>query len=143
MSEPTHPRPRDPADYAFEAIVYEKSPPRATIRLNRPDGRRRRGRLQSQDALCDPVATQHRGSRGTVGSHLQHAGHRQHAAAMCLRSDRHSAEMRTEDLRNPIVRRQPFVDHGVIGMDEVHDAAIVTQDFLKEGNRLFQHRVSQ
>lgn len=37
MPEPTHPRPRDPADYAFEAIVYEKAPPRATITLNRPD----------------------------------------------------------------------------------------------------------
>ncbi len=37
MAEPTHPRPRDPADFGFEAIVYEKAPPRATIRLNRPD----------------------------------------------------------------------------------------------------------
>ena len=37
VTEPTHPRPRDPADYGFEAIVYEKAPPRATIRLNRPD----------------------------------------------------------------------------------------------------------
>jgi enoyl-CoA hydratase/carnithine racemase len=37
MAEPTHPRPRDPAELAFETIVYEKAPPRATIRLNRPD----------------------------------------------------------------------------------------------------------
>jgi len=37
MGEPTHPRPRDPAELGFEAIVYEKAPPRATIRLNRPD----------------------------------------------------------------------------------------------------------
>jgi enoyl-CoA hydratase/carnithine racemase len=37
MSEPTHPRPRDPAELGFETIVYEKAPPRATIRLNRPD----------------------------------------------------------------------------------------------------------
>ena len=37
MGEPTHPRPRDPAEFGFEAIVYEKAPPRATIRLNRPD----------------------------------------------------------------------------------------------------------
>ena len=34
---PTHPRPRDPAELGFEAIVYEKAPPRATITLNRPD----------------------------------------------------------------------------------------------------------
>ena len=37
VSEPTHPRPRDPADFGFETIVYTKEPPRATIRLNRPD----------------------------------------------------------------------------------------------------------
>ena len=37
MAEPTHPRPRDPTELGFEAVVYEKAPPRATIRLNRPD----------------------------------------------------------------------------------------------------------
>ena len=37
MAEPTHPRPSDPAELGFEAIVYEKEGPRATIRLNRPD----------------------------------------------------------------------------------------------------------
>ena len=37
MTEPTHPRPRDPVELGFETIVYEKAPPRATIRLNRPE----------------------------------------------------------------------------------------------------------
>jgi enoyl-CoA hydratase/carnithine racemase len=37
MSEPTHPRPRDPAELGLESIVYEKAPPRATIRLDRPE----------------------------------------------------------------------------------------------------------
>jgi enoyl-CoA hydratase/carnithine racemase len=37
VPEPTHPRPVDPAELGFEAIVYEKEPPRATIRLNRPE----------------------------------------------------------------------------------------------------------
>ena len=37
VAEPTHPRPVDPAELAFESIVYEKAPPRATIRLNRPE----------------------------------------------------------------------------------------------------------
>jgi enoyl-CoA hydratase/carnithine racemase len=31
------PRPRDPEELGFETIVYEKAPPRATIRLNRPE----------------------------------------------------------------------------------------------------------
>ena len=37
MGEPTRPRPVDPSELGLESIVYEKSPPRATIRLNRPD----------------------------------------------------------------------------------------------------------
>jgi enoyl-CoA hydratase/carnithine racemase len=37
MSEPARPQPRSPAELAFERIVYEKSPPRATITLNRPE----------------------------------------------------------------------------------------------------------
>jgi len=37
LTEPTHPRPRPPDELGFESIVYEKTPPRATITLNRPD----------------------------------------------------------------------------------------------------------
>jgi enoyl-CoA hydratase/carnithine racemase len=37
VTEPDAPRPADPAELGFERIVYEKQPPRATIRLNRPD----------------------------------------------------------------------------------------------------------
>jgi enoyl-CoA hydratase/carnithine racemase len=37
VTEPTHPRPQDPASFGFESIVYEKAPPRATIRLARPE----------------------------------------------------------------------------------------------------------
>ena len=37
MTEPDAPRPVDPAELGFERIVYEKEPPRATIRLNRPE----------------------------------------------------------------------------------------------------------
>jgi enoyl-CoA hydratase/carnithine racemase len=37
VTEPSHPRPVDPSELGFETIVYEKAPPRATIRLNRPD----------------------------------------------------------------------------------------------------------
>ena len=37
MTEPRHPHPSDPAQLGLETIVYEKEPPRATIRLNRPD----------------------------------------------------------------------------------------------------------
>jgi enoyl-CoA hydratase/carnithine racemase len=37
VTEPAAPRPLSPEELGFEAIVYEKAPPRATIRLNRPD----------------------------------------------------------------------------------------------------------
>jgi enoyl-CoA hydratase/carnithine racemase len=37
VTEPDRPEPRDPDELGFEAIVYVKAPPRATITLNRPD----------------------------------------------------------------------------------------------------------
>src|SRR5438132_6839700 len=37
MPEPVAPKPVAPDELGFEKIVYEKAPPRATIRLNRPD----------------------------------------------------------------------------------------------------------
>ena len=37
MAEPTHPHPLPAEELGFEKIVYEKAPPRATIRLNRPE----------------------------------------------------------------------------------------------------------
>jgi enoyl-CoA hydratase/carnithine racemase len=37
VPEPAQPRPLPPEELGFERIVYEKAPPRATIRLNRPD----------------------------------------------------------------------------------------------------------
>jgi enoyl-CoA hydratase/carnithine racemase len=37
VGEPAQPRPLPPEELGFERIVYEKAPPRATIRLNRPD----------------------------------------------------------------------------------------------------------
>jgi enoyl-CoA hydratase/carnithine racemase len=37
VSEPSRPEPRSPDELGFETIVYEKAPPRATIRLNRPE----------------------------------------------------------------------------------------------------------
>jgi enoyl-CoA hydratase/carnithine racemase len=37
VTEPDAPRPVDPAELGFERIRYEKSPPRATITLNRPE----------------------------------------------------------------------------------------------------------
>jgi len=37
LTEFSAPTPRAPSEFAFETIVYEKAPPRATITLNRPD----------------------------------------------------------------------------------------------------------
>ena len=37
MTEVSRPAPRSPDELGFETIVYEKAPPRATIRLNRPE----------------------------------------------------------------------------------------------------------
>jgi len=37
VTEPDRPAPVDPSELGFERIVYEKTPPRATITLNRPE----------------------------------------------------------------------------------------------------------
>ena len=37
MTEPSAPKPLSPGELGFETIVYEKTPPRATVTLNRPD----------------------------------------------------------------------------------------------------------
>ncbi len=37
MSQPSSPSPLDPGELGFERVVYEKDPPRATIRFNRPE----------------------------------------------------------------------------------------------------------
>jgi enoyl-CoA hydratase/carnithine racemase len=37
LAEPDAPKPLSPEELGFEAIVYEKAPPRATITLNRPE----------------------------------------------------------------------------------------------------------
>jgi enoyl-CoA hydratase/carnithine racemase len=37
LAEPSHPRPQAPEELGLESIVYEKTPPRATITLNRPE----------------------------------------------------------------------------------------------------------
>jgi enoyl-CoA hydratase/carnithine racemase len=37
LAEPSAPKPLPPEELGFQSIVYEKAPPRATIRLNRPD----------------------------------------------------------------------------------------------------------
>jgi enoyl-CoA hydratase/carnithine racemase len=37
MTEPDQPRPLDPEQLGFERITYEKSYPRATVTLNRPE----------------------------------------------------------------------------------------------------------
>jgi enoyl-CoA hydratase/carnithine racemase len=37
VTEPSAPQPLAPEELGFERIVYEKAPPRATIRLNRPE----------------------------------------------------------------------------------------------------------
>src|SRR5829696_7214138 len=37
VTEPSYPRPHAPDELGFEKIVYEKTPPRATITFNRPD----------------------------------------------------------------------------------------------------------
>ena len=65
----------------------------ADVRLDGRDVRGGLGRRRAQDAVQHPGPAQDRRRRGAVGRHLQHAGHRQHAAAVAVRRQRDLAEL--------------------------------------------------
>ena len=101
-------------------------------------GRRRRRR--PQDAIQDPRAAHHRRGRGAVGRHLEHARHRQHAAPMTARRQRHLPKLPAIDAGNAVVPGQAAVEHREVGGDEVGQAQVVLQDSVEEQFRLADHR---
>ena len=41
------------------------------------------------------------------------------------------------------MRRQPFIDHGIVRVQKIHDAEVLSEHFFKIGDRLFEHRPPQ
>ena len=55
--------------------------------------------------------------------------------------DRHSPELAPVDVGDAVVPRQPLVDERVVGVQEIHDAAVFAHDAVEEERRLFLHRL--
>ena len=99
----------------------------------------RRRRWVLEDPFKHPDATFKRMRILAVGVHRQDRGTRQHPTAIHLRINGNPAKMRTMYIGNSIVSRQAFVDHRVIRMDKVHDAAVALQQLLEKSDRLLPH----
>ena len=112
----------------------------ANVRLEGRHSFGRRRRRRAQDAIQDPHAAGDRRGSGAVGRHLQHAGHRQDAAAVAVPRQRHLAKLPTLHAGDAVVLRQPAVEHREVGGDEVGQAQVVLQDFVEEQFRLPDHR---
>ena len=100
------------------------------------------GRRRAEDVLEDPLAAQHRRGARRVGRHGEHAGLRQHAAALRA-GEIDAAELGPGDARDAVVPRQPLVDEGVRAVEEVEDAAVLADDVLEEQLGLAAHRDAQ
>ena len=104
---------------------------------------RRWSRRRAENALQNPHATHDRRGVRPVGGHLQDAGHCQTAAAVTVRRQRCTAEFPAFNARNPIVSRQPSVQHRKIRRDKIGQTEVMCQNFRKEQFCLPQHRLLQ
>ena len=57
--------------------------------------------------------------------------------------DLHAAELAAVDVGNAVMPRQPLVDERVVGIQQIHDAAVFAHDAVEEQRRLFLHRLTQ
>src|SRR5690606_15239604 len=75
----------------------------------------------------------HRRRACRVGSHRQQGALAQQAAAHGhFRAEFHTTELRTVDVGDAVVLGQPLVDVGVVGGQQVEDAAILVNDAAEE-----------
>ena len=55
----------------------------------------------------------------------------------------HAPEVAALDVRDPVVLRQPLVDEGVVGIEQIQDAAVLAQDAVEEQLRLLDEGLAQ
>ena len=89
------------------------------------------GAGESENIFQNPFAARHR--RGSVGhrGHQKKTGLSQQAAARVVLY-RNAAELAAVNARHPVMRRQALVDERVVGIQQVHDIAILPHDALKQ-----------
>ena len=112
----------------------------ADIRLDRWHVRGRRIGWLADEPLQDPHATFDRRCVRAVGRCLENTRVSQHAAAMVFRPQRHFSKIHPIDFGNSVVPGQSFVQKGPVGMDQLRDAAIVSQHLREEEFRLRHQR---
>ena len=103
------------------------------------DGRHRgwrRRNVMAHNALENPFAAQDRRSRGAVGGDLEHAGLGHEAATQAVLGEGHPAHLDPVDAGNLVVRREPLVQEGEVGIDDIARGQIVVEQFRKEVARL-------
>src|SRR5207237_7093470 len=67
----------------------------------------------------------------------------QAAAGIELRAERHAAEVRSVDVRNAVLPREPLVDERIVGRQQIDDVAIFADDALEEQLHLALVALSQ
>ena len=109
----------------------EEPPLRGGFRiLERRHVRRRRRRGSAEQHLQHPLATLHRRRPVRDRGEQKNAPLGQEAAARL--GQQRASELRAGDVGQPVMPREPLVHEGVVGGDEVKDAAILADDAVEE-----------
>ena len=119
----------------IRAVLVELLPDRDRASNVGLDGRHRsrwRRNIVAHDALANPFAPQDRRSRRAVGGHLEHAGVGHESAAETVFGQGHPAHLDAFHAGNLVMRREPLVQEGKVGIDNVARRQIVVQQFRKE-----------
>ena len=110
------------------------------VRQRRHVGRRV-GRRRPQDVGQDPLAAKHRRRPHRVRGDGQDAALPEQPAP--VPAHRHAPEVAPLHVGNAVVPREPVVDEGVVGVEQVEDAAVLPHDALEEQLRLAAERLPQ
>ena len=81
---------------------------------------------RAQQAIQHPRTTQHRRSAITVRRAQQHRALAQQAPTVFV-GERYAAELRAEHAFDVVVTCQRFIDEGVVGIQQIHHAAVFQQ----------------
>ena len=112
--------------------------------LERRDVGRRRGGRGAEHVLEQPLAAQDGRRAVRVRRHRQQAPLAEQAAAGVMRAlQLDPPEVVAVDPRHSVMPRQPFVDEGVIGGQQVEDAPVVPHLAVEEERHLPLHRLAQ
>src|SRR5262249_19218622 len=90
------------------------------------------GCRRSKDVFQNPSSARHRRRSSSDRTNRQKTALAQYATARTRCVQSHTTEVTTMDVRNAIVLSKPFVDKRVIGIEQIDDTAILTNNALEE-----------